>query len=365
MLDVDEKSQLLLNVMQDDVPLVDRPYAALGEKIGVSEDDVVRRIAELKAKKLLRQVSTIFEPRTLGYQSSLVACKAPEGKADAVAEVLNQHPGVSHNYARRHAFNIWFTIAVPGNSSLQAHIDVLQRLSGAQSLRLMPTLRLFKLGMKLDMTGGKAKQLGLDEAGQAYSDNQRTLEKPPLTEKDIRYILPLQQDMQVRPDPYAPVAAALHTTTAEMFAWCRAFIAVGRMRRVAGIMKHRHAGVRANGMGVWVVPPERIEEVGGFFATQQPITHCYRRPEYPDWPYNIFTMVHSQKVSSCDDYLTQLSEQTGLKDYATLYSDKEYKKIRLLYLTGEMEAWERNHGLEPVTAKGFCATGSLAVPATP
>jgi siroheme decarboxylase len=350
MVEIDEKSQLLLNVIQDDVPLVDRPYKVLGEKIGSSEAEIVEMIRKLKETKILRQVSTIFDTRSLGWQSSLVACKAPEGKADQVAEILNEHPGVSHNYARRHDFNIWFTIAVPGNSNLQAHIDVLQAKSGAQSIRLMPTLRLFKIGMKLDMTGGKAKKMGIDEDGPMYSDKERDLEKPALTEKDIRYVLALQEDMEVRPDPYTPVAAKLNTTTEEMFNWCRDFIKVGRMRRVAGIMNHRVAGFRANGMGVWVVPKERIEEIGAYFATQAPITHCYLRPQYSDWPYNIFTMVHSKKVENCDDYLTQLSKETGLKDYATLYSYKEYKKIRLLYFTGEIEAWEKAHGLEPVSA---------------
>ena len=127
MLDLDEKTQLLLNVIQDDLPLVERPYKALGEKVGLSEEEVVARVAKLKANKILRQVSTIFDTRSLGWQSSLVACKAPPGKIDEVAEVLNRHPGVSHNYARRHDFNIWFTIGIPGESNLQEHIDVLQQ----------------------------------------------------------------------------------------------------------------------------------------------------------------------------------------------------------------------------------------------
>ena len=348
--EIDEKSKLLLNLMQDEVPLVERPYKALGERIELSEDEVLERIRALKDGKILRQISTIFDTRSLGYQSSLVACKAPEGKADQVAEILNQHPGVSHNYARKHDFNIWFTIAVPGNSSLQAHMDVLADLSGAESIRLMPTLRLFKIGMKLDMTDGKAKKMGLDEEGPMYSDSQRDLEKPALNEKDIRYVLALQTDMEVRADPYAPIAKRLNTSTEEMFAWCREFIKVGRMRRVAGIMNHRQAGFRANGMGVWKVPVERVEEVGAVFAGQGAITHCYLRPTYPDWPYNIFTMVHSQKVASCDDFLTEMSRLTGIEEYATLYSYKEYKKIRLLYFTGEIEAWEKAHGLEPVAA---------------
>jgi siroheme decarboxylase len=348
MADIDEKSQLLLNVMQDDVPLVERPYKALGEKIGASEDEVVEMVRKLKNDRILRQVSTIFDTRSLGYQSSLVAAKAPEGKADEVAEILNQHPGVSHNYARKHDFNLWFTIGIPEHSDLQAHIDKLQEMSGATSIRLLPTLRLFKIGMKLDMTGGKAKKLGLDDDGPMYSDKQRDVEKPALTQKDINYILALQEDMEVRPDPYAPVLKQLNTTYDELFHWCREFIKVGRMRRVAGIMNHRIAGFRANGMGVWQVPADRVEEVGLFFAQQQPITHCYLRPTYPDWPYNIFTMVHSKKVENCDDFLTDMSKKIGVKDYATLYSYKEYKKVRLLYFKGDIEAWEKQHGLEPV-----------------
>ena len=138
--DLDDKVQDLLNHMQNEVPLVDRPYKALGEKCGLSEDEVLQNIRELKADRILRQISTIFDTRTLGYQSSLVAASAPEGKADEVAEIINKHPGVSHNYARKHAFNLWFTIAIPGNSSMEEHIEVLRKQSGAQSIRLLPTL---------------------------------------------------------------------------------------------------------------------------------------------------------------------------------------------------------------------------------
>jgi DNA-binding Lrp family transcriptional regulator len=351
MAEIDEKDELLLNLIQDEVALVDRPFKVLGEKIGMSESETVSRIEKLKESKVLRQISTIFDTRSLGYKSSLVAARSAPGKADECAEILNLHPGISHNYARKHDFNLWFTIAVPEHASLQDHVDILQKESGAVSIRLLPTLRLFKIGMKIDMTGGKAKALGLDEDGPMYNDKMREAEKLPLTEKDIRYVLALQNDMPVRPDPFTPIAEQLGTTTEELFQWCKEFIKVGRMRRVAGIMNHRHAGFRANGMGVWVVPPERTDEIGALFAQQQEITHCYLRPTYPDWPFNVFTMVHSKKVSNCDDFLAGLAQKTGLKDYSVLYSYKEYKKIRLLYFTGEIEAWEKEKGLPCGPAK--------------
>lgn len=341
--DLDEKVQLLVNEMQNEVPMVDRPYRALGEKAGLSEDEVLDAIRDLKECQILRQISTIFDTRTLGYQSSLVAASAPEGKMDAVAEALNSHPGISHNYARKHAFNLWFTIAVPGDSSLQEHVDILQKQSGAESIRLLPTLHLFKIGMKLDATGGKHAA----DDGPAYSEEQRHREKPAITGKDKDYVRALQEDMEVRADPFEPIAKRLNTNTAEMFGWCKEFQKQGRLRRVAGILNHRKAGFAANGMGVWIVPEARVQEVGGTFAGISAVTHCYLRPTYSDWPYNIFTMVHSKKINQCDQVIAEMSDKVGLKDYAILYSHKEYKKIRLEYFTGEIARWEKDHGLKP------------------
>ena len=105
---------------------------------------------------MLRQVSPIFDTKALGYTSSLVAMRVSEDKLAAAAEVVNAHPGVSHNYRRTHEFNMWFTIAVPAGSDLQAHVDALHALAGAESTRMLPTLRLFKIGVTLDMTGERA-----------------------------------------------------------------------------------------------------------------------------------------------------------------------------------------------------------------
>ena len=98
-------------------------------------------------------------------------------------------------------------------------------------------------------------------------------------------------------------------------------------------------------MGVWKAPPARLEELGAFFAAQAAVTHCYQRPQYPDWPYNLFTMVHARTVVACAEQVADWAKQAGLEQYAVLYSHKEYKKTRLRYFTGEIEAWERAHGV--------------------
>src|SRR5689334_2986974 len=274
MTDLDENTRLLLNLMQNEMPLVDRPFKVLGEKIGWSEDQVIEQVQLLKEQKILRNVSAIFDTRSLGYHSSLVACKAPEDRIDEVAAVFSQHPGVSHNYARTHEFNIWFTIAVPGTSSLQAHLDALQKESGALSIRPLPTLRLFKIGMKLDMTDGKAKKMGFDDDAPLYSEKNREGTHAPLTERDRHFVLALQENLPIVAEPFASIARQLNTTTAEVFDWCRKFIETGRMRRMAGILNHNNAGFRANGMCAWAVPTESIEAAGAYFAKQPAITHC-------------------------------------------------------------------------------------------
>ncbi|MCY3022297.1 MAG: AsnC family transcriptional regulator [Planctomycetota bacterium] len=356
--ELDSASRLLLNAIQAGVPLVERPFTALGAQAGLSEDETLARVRKLKDDGILRQVSAIFDTRSLGYHSSLVACKVAPERVETAAAALNQHPGISHNYSRNHVYNLWFTLAVPPASSLEAHIAVLQKESGAAAMRLLPALRVFKIGVKLDMAEGESDVHRRDAETRREERVQGSgfrVRKPatgdaetgtPLTERDIRCVRALQKDMPVQAEPYAPLASEAGITMAELLAWCEEAMRKGWLRRVAGVLHHRRAGFSANGMGAWNVAPTRVEEVGRLFAAQTRVTHCYLRPRYPDWPYNVFTMVHGRTAAACDEFLAGLSRETGIRDYATLYSRKEYKKTRLLYFTGEIEAWERAHGIE-------------------
>jgi DNA-binding Lrp family transcriptional regulator len=93
-------------------------------------------------------------------------------------------------------------------------------------------------------------------------------------------------------------------------------------------------------MGVWKVPEERIDEIGPRMAAYRGISHCYRRPTYPDWPYSVFTMAHGRSKEECDAVLDRIAEETGIQERAVLYSSTEFKKIRLLYFTDEHKRWE-------------------------
>ncbi|MEI7925952.1 MAG: Lrp/AsnC family transcriptional regulator, partial [Chloroflexota bacterium] len=114
----------------------------------------------------------------------------------------------------------------------------------------------------------------------------------------------------------------------------------GQLRRFAGIINHRQAGFNANGMAVWNVPPEKIQEFGTFVAGYRGVSHCYQRPTYPDWPYSVFSMLHNPKVSGVEEAAAAISRDTGVTDFKILFSTTEYKKIRLPYFIPEYDQWE-------------------------
>lgn len=337
---LDDLDRRLLNLMQGSFPIAPRPYAEVARLAGVSEDEVLRRVQRLLDDRIIRQVTPIFDTRALGYSSMLVAAKVDPENPHRAARVINAHPGVSHNYLRNHDFNLWFTIAVEPDSrlGLDGTLEVLAREAGAESLRQLPTLKLFKIRMDLEMEGDTRE---LAKAGVA--EEPREIVPIDLSELDIEVIRATQGDMPVVPEPYAPAALKLGISTRRLLDQLESLRERGGLRRVAAILYHRRAGFSANGMGVWKVPDERIMELGPLMASFRGISHCYQRPTYEDWPYSVFTMAHGRSKEECDAILDSIAERTGIEERATLYSSTEFKKIRLLYFTDDHKRWEAEH----------------------
>jgi DNA-binding Lrp family transcriptional regulator len=270
----------------------------------------------------------------------LVAAKVDPEHPHRAAQVINAHPGVSHNYLRNHEFNLWFTIATEPDSSLglEGTLAALAQEAGAVSVRQLPTLRLFKIRMDLEMEGGTKELASAAEAAAPIE-----LEPQPYDERDIAVIRALQGDMPVVPEPYAPAAAEVGISQELLLDQLAGMQERGILRRVAAILYHRRAGFSANGMGVWEVPEEQIYDIGCRMAAFRGISHCYQRPTYADWPYSVFTMAHGRSKEECDAVLDAIAQETGISGRATLYSSTEFKKIRLLYFTEDFKDWERAH----------------------
>ena len=337
---LDDLDRKLLNLMQGSFPLQPRPFAAVADAAEVAEPEVLTRVQRLLDERIIRQVTPIYDTRALGYGSMLVAAKGDPENPWQAAKIVNSHPGVSHNYLRNHDFNMWFTLAVEPDSLLgmDGTLDVLQRLTGAESIRQLPTLKLFKIRMDLEMEGGTK---ALTSEGVAVEPVD--LEPVPYDELDKDVIRATQGDMPVIAEPYAPAAARLGIDTDALLEHMQGMRERGLLRRVAAILYHRRAGFSANGMGVWKVSPDQIGELGPRMASFRGISHCYERPTYDDWPYSVFTMAHGRSKEECDAVLDAIAEQTGIHERATLYSSTEFKKIRLLYFTEDFKNWESQH----------------------
>jgi DNA-binding Lrp family transcriptional regulator len=332
-----EQDKQLLNQMQGAFPLEPRPYKAVADALGVPEENVLARVQELIDDRIIRQVTPIFDTRALGYESMLVAAKVDADNPHQPAQVINAHPGVSHNYLRNHEFNLWFTIATEPDSKLglEGTLDVLAKEAGAESVRMLPTLKLFKIRMDLEMVGDTDAL-----AAAAVAQEPAETEAQPYDDFDIAVIRALQGDMPVVPEPYADAAAEVGVSQEKLLEHLAGMQERRLLRRVAAILFHRRAGFSANGMGVWKVPDDQILEVGKRMASFRGISHCYQRPTYEDWPYSVFTMAHGRSKDECDAILDSIAEDTGIHERSTLYSSTEFKKIRLLYFTDEFKNWE-------------------------
>lgn len=325
---MDALDREILNEIQWSFPLVLEPYRVLAEKFNITHEEMKKRITNLKSTGVLRQLSAIFDTRRLGYRDSLVAMAIAPDKLDYVANQINRHPGVSHNYERNHEYNLWFTLATPPGSDLKTEVDKFSKLPGILKVRLLPTIKLFKIGVKLDMVDDKKKEVAPTEEKKKVTEVKFTP-----TEEDKEFIRHLQKDLPVVDRPFLPAANALGMKEEQVFEKLAYYEEIGVMRRYAAILRHRDAGFVANGMIVWRVPEDQIEPVGAKLGAFPQISHCYQRPVYADWPYNVFSMVHCKSIPEAEEMAKDIQKHIDVDDYKILFSSREFKKTRVEYFT--------------------------------
>jgi DNA-binding Lrp family transcriptional regulator len=331
----------LLYEMQNAFPMTERPFRSVAEKLDTTEDEILSMVQKLKDEKIIRQTSAIFDTKRLGYKSSLVAFKVAEENVEKAAELINAHPGVSHNYLRNHDYNIWFTMAVAPDSELglEKTIEILKEQTGAEDAIILPTLKMFKISVKMDTTGKRAKKEKVKKT--AHKEIE-------LTPQHIAVIKELQKNIAVVSEPYKEATEKLGMDYDTFFKIANELKESGVMRRFATILNHRKAGFGANAMSVWAVPEEKGEEIGRQLAEFSAVSHCYLRPSYPNWPYNLFAMVHAKTQEECDTLIKEMAKESGLTEYGKLYSTVEFKKQRLVYFDDAFKEWEANIKKIPV-----------------
>lgn len=329
MQDIDQRDRELLNALQGDVPLASTPFAIIGQMIEMSEKEVIKRIERLKREGVIKQVSAQFDMRALGYRSCLVAASVTDEKVEQAANVINAHPGVTQNYRRNHTLNLWFTIAVGGSSKLglERTIEILGEQAECDAIRPLPTLKLYKTS----------------SADGAETHSESETETASLSSQEIECIRLLQRDLPLHPRPFETLARNGALGADEILSSAKALLTRGQMRRFGAFVQPRKSGFVATAMGVWVVPTDRADEVGRKMSENRAVSHCYLRPTYDDWPYNLYTTVHGRSVDECESIINDLAIDSGLDEKRALYPTREFKKARLQFFSPEVDEWESSH----------------------
>ncbi len=327
---------LILYELQKNFPLVERPFETMAKSLNIDENEVIDTVKKAKEEGIIRQISAIYDTKRLGYESSLVAFEVDKADINGAVEILNSHPGISHNYERDHRFNIWFTIALPPDSrfKLQKSVELLAELSKAKEFIILPTLKLFKIMVKMDTTGKASKKESLKK--REYKD----MKLSSLHKEIIKYT---QEDLKISKEPFKESIEKIGLDYDRFFSILNELKSAGVMRRYAAILAHRKAGFKANAMVVWDIDEKKADEIGEKVASFSAVSHCYLRPKFDNWPYNLFSMIHAKTKDEIDEIVKEIKSEIEYEDNLYLYSTREFKKVRVKYFTNDIEKWEERY----------------------
>ncbi len=320
---MDDLDKRLLTAIQSDVPADERPFDVLATRLGVGLDEVLARIGHMQAEGLIRRIGPIFDSRRLGYVSTLVAARVPPERLAEIADRVSLLPGVTHNYSRQHAYNLWFTLTVPSARELERTLDGLRRETGIADFHSLPALAVYKILVQFDMA---------DEPPRAPEPLPSSPgETASLTEEQKELVRLIQDGLPVEREPLATAAARLGWPVSRVVAQVREWLASGVIRRFGTVVRHHKLGYRANGMAVFRVPPERIDKAGRRLAKHKEVSHCYRRPPLPDFAYNLFAMIHGRSRETVRQLADHLAQEAGADEHDVLFSLAEFKKVSMRY----------------------------------
>ena len=333
---MDSLDRALLNAIQNCFPIAVHPYQILGQAVGITEDDAFKRIQRLLQEGIIRRLGGVFDSRRLGYYSTLCAAKVPEVKIPILAKLLEGIPGVTHNYIRNHEYNVWFTLIARSQAVAESILQNIREVSGVSDVFSLPATRLFKINVNFDFDLSDEESLPeeeIDTIGDAdlLSAQKETVSPYDLTNEDIALIRVLQGNLPDSPTPFTVLAENLQWPVEKIIFCANRLLKAEVTRRFGAVLRHQKAGFVANAMGVWQVDLERAAKVGEIMARFKEVSHCYQRPTLPDWPYNLFTMIHGRTVEDCGDVMKKISLATGVTTYSMLFSTAELKKSSMQY----------------------------------
>ena len=328
---MDELKRRLIDDWQSGFPLCERPFAVVAERLGTSEDAVLQALRELLADGTLTRFGPLYQIERLGGAFSLAALQAPEADFDRIAGIVNGFPEVAHNYQREHAFNMWFVLATETPAGMN---DTVERIATATGLPVFnfPKEREYFIEARFVVGAGRVQ----NSASPAQHPSPPAPLPPGERGVSVQALKPLilatQAGLPLTPQPYHALAAQLGSDVEAVIAGLQALLDAGAIRRIGVVPNHYRIGYAANGMTVWDVADEVVDELGQQVGALEFVTHGYRRPRHlPDWPYNLFAMAHGASRDEVAAKAERIAEILGDACHAhdILYSTRILKKTGL------------------------------------
>jgi len=305
----------LLVVLQQGLPIDPRPFALIGGALGLSEETVLARVRALFETGVARRFGAVFESRSLGYESTLCAAEIPVADLESAAARIAPHPGITHCYEREGHPNLWFTLTAPA-AELKPELRRVSEALGVYDVLDLPALQKFKI----EAVFGR---IGEDDTPRAPRSTGPVI---PLTERERKVVRRLQANIPVSADPFGNLAGELGMDPNELLQVLKRWERDGVIRRIGLILRHRKLGFSANSMCVWKVEASRIREAGRILALSPHVTHCYERPCFEVFPFNLYAMIHAKTRGEAIGIFEQLGVDAGLSEGRMMWSVREFKK---------------------------------------
>ena len=335
---VDAVDFRLLNEWQRDFPLVPRPFARIGDVVGCTEAEVIGAYRRLAAQGLVSRIGAVFAPRRLGA-SALAALAAPPERLEAVAERINREPGINHNYQREHVFNLWFVITAASEVQLHAVVAGIERDTGCAVI-VLPLEEEFHIDLGFDLRddGKGGGHLPARRHGARAATEPIALPGSSACGLDAGercLIEALQGGLALEAQPFARLAQRVDASEGEVIEAVRRWVDGGLIRRFGVVVRHHELGLGANAMCVWDIPDDEVSALGRQLAREPAVTLCYRRTRVPpEWPYNLFCMIHGSAREEVLAARDALAGRLGLDRFphAVLFSCRRFKQTGARYL---------------------------------
>jgi DNA-binding Lrp family transcriptional regulator len=309
----------LINEFQRDFPLKAEPFAEIAYRLCTDEETVLAALARLRGEGVVSRVGAVFAPRRVGA-STLAALAAPPERLEEIAARVSSRPEVNHNYEREHRYNLWFVVTASDEGHLARTLAAIEKDAGCRVISL-PLEHEYYIDLGFDLAGVcKAPSSGR-RIGAA---DQRVL-----TAAEQRLVGALQIGLDLVPRPFARLGAEAGMGEAEVIATLKRWRGEGLVKRFGVVVRHHELGYTANAMVVWDVPDAEVERIGRLLAAEPEVTLCYQRRRHrPEWPYNLFCMIHGRERAGVERAVASLRGRVGLAacPHAILFSRRRFKQ---------------------------------------